>query len=1000
MKTMYKRTSATQWLLFWVMGLLLGLAVSPVLAQGRVVTGVVSDNTGTLPGANVAIKGTALGTSTDAEGKFTLKLPGTGPMTLVFSAVGLKGQEIEVTTQTTLTVTLQADVKQLAEVVVVGYGTQKRSDVTGSVTSVPKARLQQLPVTNALQSIQGAVAGVNITQSSSAPGAGANTVVRGVNSISASTTPFIVVDGIPFLGGSINDINPADIASIEILKDASSVAIYGTRGANGVILITTKRGKTGKAQIAYNTFMGLEGFAHTMRPMNGEEYVQKYADWKAQAGSNDPSTVPNAYEKANYANGTTTDWLKEISRQGGIQNHNLSIAGGSEDVKYYVSTDFLKQNGVIKGYQYHRASVRANLDANLTDFLSAGVNLFLTTNNYDGGRASLTQASNTSPYGTLRRADGNYEIYPMFGELLYTNPLLGTTTRREQRSNNLNANVYLDFQPASIPGFKYRLNASYTNVPAVFRGYIGRPANDLLGTAQTQNDESKIWIVENIVTYNRNWDKHHFDVTGLYSAQETRFNSVGVTATGFINDALSFNNLSAAATTQGTSSAYQTHLLSQMLRVNYSYKSTYLFTATARRDGYSAFGSATSKYGLFPSVALGWNITNEPFMKSLTMLDELKLRGSYGLSGNQAIDPNTTASTFTAVRMPYNGLSTVGVAATVLGNNRLTWESTYGANIGLDFSLFRGKVGGTLEAYNTRTRDLLLYRSLPTITGYTRVLDNLGKVANRGIELTLRTKNLSTGKFSWESNLNVASNRNQIVDLYGDGKDDVGNRWFIGKPVNVVFDYQKVGVWQVGEDPTGVDPTAKPGFLKFADTNGSKSITPDDRIVLGQRNPKWTGGLTNTLHYGNFHFSVFVQTVQGVTKENAFLDFRDLAGRQNLPAGIGYWTPTNGNTTRPGLFYTNPLSYSYPSDGSFTRIKDATLSYVFPASLLEKTFLGGATVYVSGRNLATFTKWVGWDPEVDYDRTIVTTPTPATLNSLGSYPLVRSFIIGANIKLK
>ena len=966
--------------------------------SGFTVSGIIKDDKGEpLIGASVVVKSTTTGVVTDLDGKYQLNVPD-AKGTLVFSFVGFTSQEIPINNQKEINITL-SEGKSLNEVVVVGYGTKKRSDITGSVTSVEKTRLSQLPVTNALQAIQGAVAGVNITQSNSAPGSGTSALVRGVNSISASTNPLIVVDGIPFVGGSINDINSADIASIDILKDASSVAIYGTRGANGVILITTKRGKTGKAQISYSAYGGAESFAHLVKPMNGAEYVQKYADWKAQAGVTNTLAVPNQYEIANHAAGTETDWLKEISQGGNIQNHTLSVAGGSEDVKYYISTDYLNQKGIIKGYQYKRASVRTNIDANLTDFLTAGVNLFLTLNNYDGGRANLTQATTVSPYGTYKRANGSYEVYPMFGELLYLNPLLGTTTTRNERTKNFNSNIFLDFRPTFIKGLKYRLNGSYTYVPTFFQGYIGRAANDLLGTASVNNSETKTWLLENILTWDRTWDKHHVDVTGLYSVQNTDFTTDATLATGFINDNLEFNNLAAASSTSATSSAYATKLLSQMLRFNYAYNSTYLFTATARRDGYSAFGSATSKYGLFPSVAVGWNISNEPFMKGAKFIDNLKLRGSYGLSGNQAIDANATASTFAPVRLPYNGVSTVGVIANVLGNNNLTWESTYGANVGADFSLFGGRIGGTIEAYNTRTKDLLLYRSLPTITGYTRVLDNLGKVANKGIEVTLRTQNIKKGDFLWESNINMSANQNKIVDLFGDQKDDIGNKWFIGQPVNVIYDYKLLGVWQTGEDPSSSDPTAKPGHLKFADLNGSKSITPDDRTILGQRNPKWMGGITNTLHYKNFHLSVFIQTVQGITRDNRLLEFRDFGGRQNLPAAAGYWTPTNKSETRPSLFYNNSRAYGYASDASYTRIKDATLSYTFPETALSKSFLSGATVYVSGRNLGTWTKWIGWDPEGDYEPLVVQT-TAANLNTTGSYPLVRSFIFGLNVKLK
>ena len=966
-----------------------------LLKQLTDIIGKVLDETGQgLSGATVKVKGAAQSVMTDENGNFRLNNVDDNAI-LVISYLGYNTQEIKVTPN--LTIKMVPHDANLNEIVVVGYGTQKKSDITGSVASVPKERLSQLPVTNALQAVQGAVSGVNITQSSSVPGSGVSAVVRGVNSISASTGPFLVVDGIPFstTGGSINDINPADIASIEILKDASAVAIYGTRGANGVILVTTKRGKTGKAAITYNVYGGMENFSHKVQPMGPEQYVQKYADWKAQAGSTDPSVLPNAFEQANHLAGTTTNWLDEVERQGYIQNHTLSISGGSEDVKYYISGDYLDQKGVIEGYQYKRGSVRSNLDATLTSYLTVGLNLFLTSNNSDGGRASLTAATQVSPYGTFANPNGTYAIYPMFGELLYINPMLGLVADREERSRNINSSAYAELKPGFLKGLKFRINAAYNDVPANFASYLGRAANNLNGTATVSHAETKNWLIENILTYDKNFKKNHLDITALYSAQQTDFNSSGLTASGFINDELSFANLASAATTSGRSFTYKTNLASQMLRLNYSFDSKYLFTATARRDGYSAFGSGTNKYGVFPSFALGWNISNEDFMKDSKFINTLKLRGSYGLSGNQAIDPNATTTTASTARLPFNGLSTIGVVANVLGNKNLNWESTYGANIGIDFALMNNRLSGSLEAYSTHTKDLLLYRSLPTITGYTRVLDNLGKVANKGFEVSLKSQNLTEGSFKWETIGNFSTNKNKIVDLYGDKKDDIGNKWFIGQPVNVVYDYVMQGVWQTGESPASQDPIAKPGDLKFADVNGSNTITADDRAILGQTTPKWIGGLTNTFHYRNLHLNIFIQTAQGMLKNNTLLDFRDQGGRQNVAAEIGYWTTANQSNSRPSIAYNNSRTYGYPAKANYTRIKDVSFSFTAPKKLLESTKLAGLTLYASGRNLATFTNWVGWDPEADYDRA-----TGGVPNSINSYPLVRSVVFGANISLR
>jgi TonB-linked SusC/RagA family outer membrane protein len=974
------------------------------------VTGRITDTRNNpLPNVTVQEKGTSNGTSTKELGTFSINVTSENAV-LVFSSVGFLDQEIPVKGRHAIDVVLQENVADLNQVIVVGYGTQKKSDVTGSVVSVPKARLSELPVTNVYQAMQGSVAGLNITQNSSVPGSGATVTVRGINSVNANRTPFIVVDGIPFstTGGNINDINTNDIASIEVLKDASAVAIYGTRGANGVILITTKRGTSGKAVIRYNGYAGLENLAHIMEPNSPEGYVKKYADWWKQVNPTQTQTniLPNAYEIANYNAGNTVDWIKEVTRQGIIQDHNISVSGGTKDVKYYVSGEYLNQKGVVEGYQYRRLSIRSNLDVNLTDYLSVGTSLFYANNNYDGGRANFYLGAIMSPYGTLRKTNGDYEIYPMNPELLYQNPLLGLYTDRMTRGNNLNGTFYLELKPAIIPGLRYRANAAWSYLPRDSANYIGRKANDQLGTAIVASMNNKNWLFENIVTYTKDWGKHHIDFTGLYSAQRNDFFGSSTVGTGFVNDDLSYKNISAAATLSAglvgyfnganVYGSYQSRstLISQMGRLNYNYDSRYLLTVTARRDGYSAFGSNTDKYGLFPSFALGWNISNESFMSTVSFVNNLKLRVSYGKSGNQAIDPNGTASTNASVRFPFNGQSTVGVVSTsTMGNKNLTWETTTGFNAGVDFSILNSRITGTVEVYSTRTNDILLKRNLPNATGYTNVWDNLGKLANNGIEVSLNTINVKTGDFKWETMVNFSRNRNKILDLYGDKKDDLGNRWFIGQPISVIYDYVLQGVWQKDEDASSQDPGVKPGDLKFADMDGSKTVTADDKRILGSTLPKWIGGLTNTFHYKNWHLNIFIQTFQGAIRNNVNLTFADEAGRMNTPKEIGYWTEENRSNSRPSLRYTNSRGYGYASDNSYTRIKDVTLSYTTPQKLLTKTGLGSLTFYVSGRNLYTFTDWVGWDPENDF-----------TFRGSGgwdnNYPLVRSFIFGVNVGLR
>jgi len=983
------------------MQLLCGGLYQTAYAQGNqayTVKGKVLDEKGIpVPGASIKVTGTKQGTVSDNNGAFSLSL--SAPATLTVSFIGYAQKTVSVDSKTTsVNVTMAEDAadKNLNEVVVVGYGTQKRSDITGSVTSVPKARLSQLPVTNVLQAIQGAAAGVNISQTSSVPGAQPAALVRGQNSINAATGPYVVVDGIPLTktGGSLNDINPNDIASVEILKDASAVAIYGTNGANGVILVTTKRGTTGKPVIRYNAYAGIENIAHMLTPRNGQEYTQKYADFMAQTNQVPQYPVPNIGELANYNAGITTDWIKEATQTGIIQDHNVSISGGTPDVKYFISGDYLNQKGAVRGYDFKRTSFRSNLDVTVTDFLTVGTSLFFTNNNTDGGRVNLLFATAMSPYAVEYNPNGTYKIFPMAPEQLFTNPMLGLVTDRIDRSTNINGNGYAEVKfSGALTGLKYRLNAGYTFLPARRGTYVGRLANDLLGTATMFNSETNSYTLENVVTYTKDINKHHFDFTGLYSNQQRTYVQTTGTSVNFVNDQLSFYNLGAGSTQTNTSGADRYGQVSQMGRLNYTYDSKYLFTVTARRDGSSVFGARTSKYGVFPSAALGWNISKEGFMQNAKFVDNLKLRASYGKSGNEAITVYKTISTDGTIRQPFNGLTTVGVVPDNLGNPDLKWETTVGTNIGLDYSLFKGRLSGTIDAYKTTTKDLLLLRSLPIITGYANVFENIGEVANKGIEISISTKNITEGDFKWETMVVFAANKNKIVDLYGDQKSDLGNRWFIGSPISVIYDYKLTGIWQTGEDASAQDPGAKPGDLKFADTNGDGKITADDRVVLGQTAPKWTGGITNTFHYKNFNLNVFIQTAQGMTKNNNDLNYGDETGKRNTPAEVGYWTAANRSNTRPALSYNNTRGYGYGSDASYTRLKDVTLSYIFGQKVLDKLHLGSLTMYASGRNLATFTNWVGWDPENNYS-------PRGSGDWVNNYPTTRTFVFGANISLR
>lgn len=892
--------------------------------------------------------------------------------------------------------------------VVVGYGVQKKSDITGSVTSINKERLQNLPVTNALQAIQGAAAGVTIQQTSAIPGDAPSALVRGRNSINASSGPYVVVDGVPISknGGSLNDISPTDIESIEILKDATATAIYGVNGANGVILVTTKHGtlgQDGKPTISYNGYLGIEDFTNRLNFCDGPQIIQRYKDYVAQnpGESMYNDFVKNQNEADNQAAGLETDWIDEATQTGIIQNHNVNVNGGGKYVKYFVSGNLMDQKGLLKGFNYRRYSLRTNIDMDVTDYLKVGTNSYIVSHNRDGGRANFVMAEAMSPYAKEYEEDGSYCIYPMYSETLFFNPMISTTQQHERRQWNININGYalLDFGKIWEPlaGLQYKLNMGYAYVPTRENYYNGRLQNNNTGYANIYNTERQSYTIENIITYARDFGKHHFDLTGLYATSRNKYQNSTAAASKFINDELLWFNLNGGETATVGSNASLYTTLSQMGRLNYSYDSRYLFSFTVRRDGSSVFGDS-NKWGVFPSLAVGWNIANEAFMQPMqSWLNTLKLRLSYGKAGNEAISSYQTLS-----KMDTNSLAMGGSTVSVLypngrlGNSGLTWENTKTFNVGIDFGILNNRINGNLDFYLSRTTDLLLQRNLPKVSGFSNVYANMGETRNKGIELTVNSKNIVTKDFTWGSSLVFSWNKNEIVDLYGDKQDDLGNRWFIGQPIGVIYDYTKVGIWQEDEIAEGKqlnwDPIAKAGDIKLADLNGDHKIDDSDRRVLGQTSPKWIGGLTNTFTYKNLSLNIFIQTTQGIMRNNALIAMAgDEMGRRNTTTEIGYWTPENkSNEWRSLGKNSNPHGYGFPQSGSYTRVKDMTLSYTFPERLVKAMHIGGLQVYASGRNLFTFTDWIGWDPE--------STETQRGWDSYeNSYPMTKSYVFGINL---
>lgn len=988
------------------------MAISPAYAQNTTVKGVVRDAMGPTAGATVVQKGTNNGTITDLDGNFEISVPANA--VLVVSFVGLDSQEIPVAGKKFIEVTLEGN-EELEEVIVVGYGTQKKSDITGSVASVDKARLEKLPVTNVLQAIQGATAGVTITQSSSIPGDAPAAQVRGTNSINANSQPYVVVDGVPLTntGGSLNDIAASDIESMEILKDASATAIYGTNGSNGVILITTKHGKSGTPKVKYSGYVGFEDFTNRLKFCDGDQIIQRYKDYVAQNPGETmyDENVKYANEMDNYKAGRQIDWVyDEASQTGIITDHNVSISGGSEKVRYYISGDYMNQKGVLKGYNYQRYTLRTNIDADVTDYLNIGTNTSITSHNRDGGRVNFLNAEAMSPWGKEYDEDGSYTIYPMYSESLWANPMINTTMDVERRQWNINLNNFaiVKFGKiwAPLEGLQYKFNSGYSYSPTRNNTYRGKSANDNNGTGEIFNSETQTYTIENILSYAKDFGKHHIDLTALYAASRKKYTDNTAKGTGFINDELGYNSLGAATTGSVSSNRSLYTTCSQMGRINYSYDSRYLFTATVRRDGSSVFGP-DNKYGVFPSVALGWNLARESFMEGTdSWLDDAKVRLSYGLTGNEAIGTYTTLVKMTTASFAMGEEKAVGIyPSSYMGNDGLSWESTTTFNIGLDFGLFRNRLTGNIDFYTAKTTDLLLRRNLPNLSGYSTVWANMGEVKNHGIDLTLNSKNIVKKDFLWTTALVFSYTHSEIVDLYGDGKDDLGNRWFIGEPIGVVYDYDMVGIWQESEIANGDhlkwDPQAAAGDVKLADRNGDGKIDDNDRHIIGQTAPKWTAGLTNTFSWKGLTLNIFIQTVQGNRKNNSLLSTAgDEMGRRNMTTAVGYWTAQNQSNEFRSLSKTsNRHGYGFNQNAGFTRLKDVTLSYNFPAAICQKMKISDLMIYFSGRNLYTWTDWTGWDPEArNIGRGMGST------NEFGNsvswednYPMTKSYTIGLNI---
>ena len=951
-----------------------------------IVTGKVSDEEGkALQNVSVVLKGTGKGTASGMDGGFSIEVPEKGG-TLVLSSVGYENLEIKVSKETTLSLTLKRSEAKAEEIVVVGYGTQRKKDVTGSVASVPKERLQQLPNTNIAQALQGAVPGLQInTNSGSAEGNDLTIDIRGRNSISASNSPLIIWDGIPYTGG-ISEINPSDVESIEILKDASASAIYGSRGANGVIIVTSKQGKKGKLNITYDGFYGTQTIINKPALMTGPEF---YAFKNSRL--NIPVNSMTASEEAINAAGKWVDWYDLATQTGTRSQHSLGVAGGSDKISFYLGTTYLNVKGIAIGDKFERYSIKPSIDIKVNSWLSLGSSTQLSFQDRSGLPATFSGdfgANYMNPLTTAYESNGKPTIYAWpeyntagnpLGDLLATNR---DNSYRVFSSNNLK----IDFP--FVKGLSYKINTGMefdNNQRKTYNGVETKEGFENGGRAVNYNSVERNFTVENILNYSRVFGKHNVNFTGLYSGQRNDFDRDQLIGIGFPNDVLTNYQMNAAKLLTPSSTQFAQSILSQMARLNYGFDSRYLLTVTARRDGYSGFGEDT-KYGTFPSFAFAWNIGNEAFAANKKFLSNLKLRASYGLNGNQAVSSYQSLATL-STRGYLNGTNLLtGYVPNRLANEQLGWESTKSLTFALDFGFFNNRISGSLDHYASRTQDLLLERNISSVQGFTRVLQNIGKTSNRGIELSLNTVNVKTKAFTWSTNLNVSHNTNKIVDLYGDGKDDLGNRWFIGKPIRVVYGLKYDGIFKSPEEVAASvqKASAKPGYVRVLDADGDGTInTAADRMILGNLDPRVIWGMTNNFKYRQFSLMVFFHGVMGITKDNPTENDAVYGDVRLNTTKKDWWSdknPTGTHFANDAL--ANQFNVGFYEKADFTRFKDISLAYELPRKALEKIKVNTMKVYLTGRNLATFTKYRGLDPEIS--------------NQLG-VPLQREVIFGVNL---
>ncbi len=973
------------------------IAEQPAAIQ---VEGTVKDSESgePLPGVSVILKGSSTGRITDAGGRFSIAVPDEQSI-LMFSYLGYQTQEIIVGKRTRLDVQLITDSKILNEIVLVGYGQVKKTDLTGSVATISVNEIKKVAVSSLDQALQGRASGVQVTQNSGSPGSTTTIRIRGGNSIQGDNEPLYVIDGIPFKndgagsGSSFNvlsTLNPSDIESMTVLKDASSTAIYGSRGANGVVIITTKRGKAGKSNINFESYYGIQQVRKFYEVLNARQYAQFVND----ANTNE-DRAPVYTEAQINAFGDGTDWQREIYRTAPISNYQLTMSGGDENTQYVLSGGYFKQDGIVTNSDFDRYSLRLNLDRKLSGRLKVGnsltVNRTVTnqsrTDGNLGSAGLVTMAAlQFPPILPIRNPDGNYLItHP---ELNFTadNPVaLAYDSKNRITAFRTFGNVFAEYE--IIEGLNFKILLGADAVIQKQDSYLPRSVSSGLaqgGSANLFNSQSLTWLNENLLTYSKNLGTaHSLNFLLGFTQQASRYEGNSASARNFVNDNLGSSNLGAASVPLTPSSGIGTWgLLSYLARVNYSLKDKYLFTASFRSDGSSRFGS-NKRYGYFPSAAVAWRIAEEDFMKGLSSVSDLKLRATFGMTGNQDGIGNYPAySLLSTQNYVFGNAVSTGIGPSQISNPDLSWETTAQADLGLDGGFFNNRITFTADVYLKQTRDLLLNVTIPGTSGYSSAIKNLGKVENKGFEFSITSHNIDRA-FKWTTDLNFATNRNTVLDIGGAPQIFTGqvaniaqnvNSGIIrvGEPLGLFYGYVTDGLYQSTEELAALtDAQArKPGDRKYLDLNGDNRIDDNDRTIIGRTNPKFIGGLNNTLSYKGVELTVFLQGVYGndILNANRFeLEYLSGTNNQNIEM-LNRWTPENRETDVPRASTTRPanrISTRQIEDGSYLRLKNIQLAYNFSPNILKKLHVQSLRLYTSAQNYLTWTKYSGYDPEVN-----------------------------------